>query len=333
MENSQRYKTPISFDPALPLLNNNLLNADQTLKWINAHPRDMQGSIGELAMKVEHISFNEFNENFKVGICSLNALIKHEKVHDYMVMVEPGKSNQWMCEIAYPLLSKTPTQIYSLGKRGINFHTFLADEQAKQTPHYPDTVVFFDDGIYSGKQMSSYVKGVFTAIKNFNQEATKRKEDEIEYPQIVIISPYTTEFGEKTLYTVNEENKDKIYLTPHEKIKTLAETLTPYAANQLNQSLWKSDPRDNANKFSLPYQRGAESRGNIWFDHKIPNWLSFVHALEYGIVTDTHGNTLNGDIVKNVENEPVFNAFSDQKYSPIPATTPPYKKQGSAAIG
>lgn len=327
MNNIQGYKTQINIDPILPQKDHNKLDANETIKWINAHPKDMQDSISELAKKVEHISFNKFNANFQLGINSLNALIRRRQVRDYMVMVEPGKSNQWMCEIAYPQLHEKPTQIYSLGKKGVNFNTYLTEEKASESPYYPNTVVLFDDGIYSGKQMSSFIKGVFDAVKDFNQKAAQRKEELIENPEIVVIAPYATEFGEKTIYSVNEAHKDKINLPPHVRIKTLAETLTPYTTDQLNNSLWTGDPRDlYTNKFSLPYQRGAESRGNIWFDHKIPNWLSFVHALEYGIVTDSNGKTLNGEIVKNAENEPVFNVISDQKYSPIPATTPPYKR-------
>jgi hypothetical protein len=90
--------------------------------------------------------------------------------------------------------------------------------------------------------------------------------------------------------------------------------------------LWKSDPRDpETNAFKFAYQSGVNSRGNIWFDHKIPNWLSFVFALESGVVTNSDGSLVNGEVSFNEQKEPVFNAIADQHYAPIPFTVPPYK--------
>lgn len=325
MNFTENYSAQVNPFPKLPEIDHNKLDANETLKWINAHPKDMQPHIAEIAQKVEHVSFHAFTNNLKDGFNQFNKMLKQDVVEDYMIMVEPGKSNQWMCELALPSLKVNPTQIHPLGKKGVNFQAYLHDQKRNKTPYYPSTLVFFDDGIYSGKQMSSYVKGVFDAITAFNREALNRNEDQIEYPKIHIIAPYATEFGEKMIYKVNEANSKNITLSCHERIKTLAEVLTPDTAAHLNATWWKDDPRNDKNEFTSAFQKGAESRGNIWFDHKVPNWLSFAFPLECGIVTDHDGKILNGTLVRNPENEPVFLKAPGKEYSPIPATIPPYK--------
>jgi hypothetical protein len=142
----------------------------------------------------------------------------------------------------------------------------------------------------------------------------------------MVIAPYATEFGEETLFRVNENERDKIHLAPHEKIKTLSEVLSPSTAFNLDRTLWKEELLDPAaHTFKVGYQKGASSRGNIWFDHKIPNWFSFVYALEAGVVTGKDGSLINGRITKNSSNEPVFIPLPGQDYAPIPKTIPPYK--------
>lgn len=328
MSVNTNYKVHLSEYPQFPVENHNRLDADETLRWINAHPSEMQGYVSELANRVEHISFSEFNQNFNGGINFLNSLTKQDSLNDYMLMVEPGKSNQWMAEIAMSQLSTKPTQIYSLGNKGSNFINYLNEQRPAERPYYPNTVVFFDDGIYSGKQMSLFIKGVFDAFKEFNANASKENLDEIEQPDVVVVAPYATAWGVQNILKVNENESDKIQFCPHNKINTLAETLTPYTADRLNATLWKNDPRDTeTNAFKFPCQNGVNSRGNIWFDHKIPNWLSFVFALEAGIVTDSDGSLLNGKVSFNQQHEPTFDAIANQQFAPIPSTLPPYKRK------
>jgi hypothetical protein len=309
--------------PAYPVEGHNQLDSNEVNRWIGAHPDSLKPALYELSQKVEHISYPTFDSNFKTGIHYLNGRIKKETIDDYMVMIENGKSNKWMAEIALTQLDKPPTQVYSLGKKGIQFKEYIKEQSQSEKPYYPSTVVFFDDGIYSGKQMSNFIKGIFDAIKEHNKETGE--DEQISLPNVEIIAPYATEFGEKMLYTVNAEEKDLISLCDHERIKTLAEVLHPGTQVILDGTLWKKDPRDETRGFSTPYQRGVNSRGNIWFDHKIPNWLSFVHAMEFGIVTGEDGSPLNGTISRNEANEPIFHPLEGKRFSPIPKTIPPYK--------
>ena len=318
------YRTQLYNHPNTPLENGNQLDPDQVNKWIGAHPNHLRESVKELTNHVEHISFSQFQEKFDVGINFFNQCISQAEIsQDYLVMVEPGKSNMWMAELAIPKLDIPPTQVTSLGKKGSEYGDYLHEQEQADDAYFPNTVVFFDDGIYSGKQMSNFIKGVYDATETFNHKHTKQ----IPTPEVVVICPYATEFGEKTIYSVNQKNRERVRISPHEKIKTLSEVLSPTMVMDLEKTLWASDPRNLDGHFSNAYQQGTHSRGNIWLDHKIPNWLSFAFPLEAGVVTGMDGQPLNGTIAKNPDNEPLFIANENQAYQPIPKTIPPYKQK------
>jgi hypothetical protein len=319
------YDVTLNPYPLVPINNHNELNEVEVGRWIGAHPAQMRESLSELSKKVEHISFNVFDSNFQTGISFFNKLLRDEKVTDYIVMVEPGKSNQWLAEIALPKLVQQPTQITDLGKKGAAYSAYLLKEENKKKPYIPNSVVFFDDGIYSGKQMASHIQGVLEATHQFNKNRILHGLEEIVTPNIIVVCPYATEFGERTIRKINANDSELIQMSPHEKIKTLAEVVSESTREVLEKTLWLDDPRDrDTNLWTTPFRQGTQSRGNIWFDHKIPNWLSFVHALEAGIVTGLDGMPMNGRLTKNENNEPIFIPEKGKSYAPIPETIQPY---------
>lgn len=318
------YSVAIGNNPKIPVEGHNRLNPNEVQRWISAHPRELQTSVAELSSRVEHISFPTFLSHFQEGVDLLNDWFQKERIDDYMIMVEPGKSNQWMAEIAFPQLQKKPNEVYSLGKKGSHYEEYLQKELATDIPYFPSTIVYFDDGIYSGKQMSNFIKGVLEATKKVNQELAAKGKDLIQIPQVIVIAPYATENGVQLIYKTNGDFESPIFFSPHERIKTVAEVISSTALHILNNSIWKEDPRDLINgEFLHEFRRGGHTRGNIWFDHKIPNWLSFVQPLEFGIVSGLDGQPINGSLIEDLQGEPVFNSTSP--YAPIPRTIPPYK--------
>jgi hypothetical protein len=324
------FRIPLSPNPPEPVEKSNVLDEQELNRWISAHPKPLRQPLNHLSSSIKHIPYSEFRQNFADGIDSFNKKFvssTSDPLNDYLVFVEPHKSNQWLAELAYPDLIQKPNQVLPLGKKGSDYIHYLQGEKNSPTPYFPSTVVFFDDGIYSGKQMSTFIEGIIQATHTFNNERSSRGDDPVPVPHVTVIAPYATEFGEKLIF---EKNKNvAIDLSPHQRIVSLAEVTSPLDQKILEGSLWKSDPRDEQGAFTRPYQRGMESRGNIWFDHKIPNWLSFAFPLEEGVVTGVDGEILNGTIA-DPSDDPSFTPNGDVSYKPIPKTVPPYKKRNDA---
>lgn len=212
-----------------------------------------------------------------------------------------------------------PSEAFELGKKGGAFkaHLHSFHEGGAKTP---SQLVFFDDGMYSGKQMSTFVSEVVKAAKEASEPGTLLT--------VYVICPYMTDFGKEKLELVAKENSDvRFEIMGTHKISTIAEVMdSDEDIKALTHILWKEELSEESGDFKDAYKKGPYSRGNIWFDHKVPNFLSFIQAIEDGAVYDTEGNLTNGHYERNSQNEPVFIPNEGAiHYRPIPVTQPPYK--------
>jgi len=96
----------------------------------------------------------------------------------------------------------------------------------------------------------------------------------------------------------------KLHILPFEKIETLAEAIPDKDMQRRVTTMnFSQDHLEDAETFNA---NGVHSRGNVYFDFKTPDFLSFPEALDKGIIQSEQGYFL-----KNI--------------SLIPKTIPPYK--------
>lgn len=301
-------------------------------KWIAAQPKEAQPAFEDLVNHVKRVDFETFYSNFLSVVAYVNEKIEKEAAEGKYVilLVEPFKSNKWLAELALPFLKIPPLNVAALGKKGTAYFEELeklGKEQAMTgKDSFPKSLVFFDDGVYSGKQMATFVKSVFESTERFNEIRKREGKEPIPIPNITVACPYMTEAGEKKILNTNEKWAKYLSLSPHEKIETLDKVLAKESCDVLSEIIWKNDPRKEDNTFKEDHLAGPYSRGNIWFDHKVPNYMSFVEAIEFGVVYDDSGRPTNGKFGKDHRGDFTFlHDTIHPQFNILPTDEPPYK--------
>jgi hypothetical protein len=295
--------------------------------WIEAQPESMRPAFKDLIQNVERVSFDTFYDNFLHVVSYVNEKIEKGEIDGtYIVLlVEPRKSNKWLAELALPFLNILPNDVASLGKKGKDYNSYLNQLEADHKT-FPKSLIFFDDGIYSGKQMSTFVNSVFESSNKYNEERASKGLEPIPIPHVTVACPYMTKYGEKKILDDNKKWSDYLDLSPHQEIHTLDEVLGEKSKQVLSDSIWKSDPRNEDGSFKENSKSGPKSRGNIWFDHKVPNYMSFVDAIEFGVVYDESGDIINGKFIEDEQGERIFILDSGKQFfDMLPQYPPPYK--------
>lgn len=297
-------------------IRDNPLNQGNVEEWIKQHPSECQPAARILAKSVKHISQAEFEKSFSKTVSKFNEMAS-KPGFEYVVVTEDNKkSNEWMTQLATPQLVKKPK-----GKVPFVYSGYLAPLAAKalrgEKVEFPKNIVLFDDAIYSAEQMSKTIKEIHKAITVNNANLKKNGKAEIPFPNIVIACPYVTHFGEQKLAELSKSLGMNIQLLDHEVIPTVSEGVTATAKKEgvdggeilktLNKMYW---PKDKASVSYHTYEEGAESRGLVYFSHKIPDDLSFPDAFAHGDVMNINGEKL-----------------EQRGYRLIPTTVPPYKPQ------
>lgn len=359
-----------------PVNNSNMMTEELKKKWVDAHDNPYEKeAVSTLVNAIQHVSQEEFEKSFEQTLQGLKDLSTKEQNFDYVAGVEHGKSNAWMAELA------KEKKIAPLPKNEIPLvlapHlSAITQEKTKGTIiEYPTNIVLFDDGVYSGEQMSRVISGMIGDIRRQNDKLTKEQSPLplLPMPRIIIACPYMTKKGEEVLKTLKDKlnadpKKDpvrEIIILPHQTIPTVSEAIqtsvkkTSMTAEKqkekadnilssLKSMYWPSEGKEekietigdeknvSAEKKSMKGPRllqsiykkpstttldpalksetivknaeGPESRGIMYFDHKVPDEFSFPAAISKGLVMKS------GGIVKG-------------RLPLIPSTLPPYKKK------
>lgn len=283
-----------------PVIDNSL-DQNQVKLWIEAHPKNCQKAVETLVGAIRHIPHAQFEDNFiNVTVKHLNRFVKEEEI-EYWVAVQAEKSNQWMFELAKPHLLKQPNGLVPLAYA--SFLTKLANNPEVTAKDFPQTLVLFDDAMFSGEQMSGFLIRLNGEITRRNKELAP-KGIQIDFPRIVIACAYVTRYCIAVLRKYGREFQieDKLIILNHMKIPTVDEVIEDESIKEvLKHMYWP--------KISLTrHDSGLESRGVVYFDHKVSDGYSFPKAIAEGAVVDRNGADL---------------GFSIEM---IPSFTPPYKK-------
>lgn len=278
------YKVPLSVVDVPRPQTSNPIDWVKAEEWISAHPEGVaRDAARALVQETRHISQEEFETALKQAALKFNGEMGAE---DYVIFVQPRKSNKWVAEMVLPDMDYLPEQVYDLTP-------FNHLENSLDGIANIRRLVFFDDAIYSGSQMNGYILGSIYDAKKVGADPANFTVD--------IIVPFTTEFGRdhilNTIKNVYPEMKVTLHTT--EVMPSATETLSKHGPEVV----------DYVGKL---YQ-GTDSKTLTYFDHKIPDHVSTTYEAYAGHVHDADGK-----ILKNADDFVIQIPF-------IQKTIPPYK--------
>lgn len=268
-------------------------------QWINAHELSLQKDLADLVERIEYIDFCSFlkhlGKSIKRAMYSLSEWqnTRFLPKEDAIVLVEGGKSNKWVAELAMHYFEFRPKACIRLGEKDARAFYCFVDAQAQidweriKSAFYNKTIVLFDDGSFSGMQMANHVEGVLQTCHVFS----------LKIRAISVIVPFMTKAAYDAITAVSQkiDQNIRVIITPTHKIPMLMDS----ASGKRLASLWYSHRMKEIDPYLL---------GLLWFQHKVPNGKSFPEAL----VTPSVYRSLQS-------------VLPDFKGAFIPEIIPPYK--------
>lgn len=172
----------LSFNPPIPQIDNSI-DPKKAEAWVNLHDKEDQILAKQVLEKIDHVSFERFLFGLKKTVEKWNTYImsRPSDQRDYVLLLDArdGKSSHWVTSFALPFLDHPPTQVITWDKR---------QDINKRIKH----VVFIDDAIYSGNQMSA-------CIRDFLRTKMCPEYQHFLNAECHLIAPFISETGLKRL--------------------------------------------------------------------------------------------------------------------------------------
>ncbi|MBF0522532.1 MAG: hypothetical protein HQL24_05680 [Candidatus Omnitrophica bacterium] len=263
-----------------PLVDNPI-DVKKAKKWVKAQDPDLRELAQFLLDHVTHITQKEFEEALQEAVDDFNAKMGDKPY--ILVLSWKGKkrSEWWAYQLALEKGLNPAKHIINLDEVGDNEISKSDQMLLKDAPD----VVFLDDAMYSGTQMSETVEALVQKMPfRWNPE-------NLNYHFLI---PFMTSFGKKE---ISSKIRPKFY--KHRLMPTL-------------QEIFSSDAgRKRVLEFEDIYRDSVEGKKFAgmtltYFQHKVPDQVSMVSWI-------SNGEILSSDIVRRANKMPF-----------IPETIPPY---------
>jgi len=240
-------------------------------KWVTAHPKKYQTDLESLKGKIRHITFKEFNSGLAKAAQNLKKVIGDQRFYG---LVEPGKSNQWVAELAHFKHDLKASKYIRLGEENAQVFKAIVKEKLKtpkgkkQAKGVSYNIVLYDDGSFSGTQMYNHVSKISHLFSKHDLKYF-----------IHVLVPYITNHARKK---ISQINTNSISLYSAGNIPTLAESFPKESAlDSVTEVLCRGEQNKEGRLMR------AREIGMVWWDHKVPNSKSFPDSLARGLVKDS----------------------------------------------
>lgn len=225
--------------------------------WARRPDRADRQILATVKKHITHVDQSTFERTLEGCLDKFKEKILNDP---YVALVEPEKSQSWATAIGIEK-GITPEFALRLGEQGAdmleNSLRMLDDTQFDRVGEM-ENILIVDDGSFTGNQMANNISGA-NRIFNERYGTAPRK--------FHVVVPYMTKVARDKMYSA----KEIVHL---------------YTDKVPMQVLGKIFPRRNELKRGLELLEVQESRANstalTYFDHKIPNSMSFPAALERG---------------------------------------------------
>lgn len=256
--NCKYFLTKLNTKPDIPSKYTNFdYNTSKLREWSQGYENKYQDAISEAGNQIKRISFSDFLNGLKKCIDTLPQSLLRQAT----VLVSEHKSNKWVAEIAnnyFPKDFGNNTNFLSLGHEDAN--DFVMSLNQIPTEAWPNDIVLFDDGGFSGKQMTRHVKAI---AKKIGTEAKTRT-------TIFVVIPFMTNVAKELLTNIKFPKNIKLSVHTAEIIPTAKEILSKKCFDSLNElcgNILKNDSNEDS------------GIATTYFDHKIPNSQSFLFSI------------------------------------------------------
>ena len=259
--------------------------------WIATHPENVQDAVRAVASRIERIPYTTFLGTLRDSVQSTSEALSKlytrsfDSSSDAIVLVEGRKSNKWVAELALKYGGFDAHAYYHLGEKDARGFSDYFERlnpiqlRAAQAEFKNRTIVLFDDGSYSGKQMSDHINKVKEVVSKYK----------LGVKAIAVIVPYMTDYAAGLIATAAEPPRRgrsvPVVISSHERIPTLADIpnteQAPHRTTLLN--MWYGGDTSIAQKLGL-----------IWHDFKVPNDQSFPGPIINGSVYNDKGVSIKG---------------------------------------
>lgn len=235
-------------------------------RWVEAYKPKYRKPLSQLKDAITHVSHTAFTQALKDTVFQFNHYKMQMEDFCCICLVQPGKSQKWVTEIARKLDFKA-REYFCLGEQGADGLEFALKSVSHEHAKYFRHIAIIDDGSFSGNQMANNISRAHDILR--------RKFGESSFFHILI--PYVTETAHRRIRSLSELGI-KINLYHSEIMPVVASAVNRRALPLLMDVLWPK-----ATEFEK--QQKTHTTALYWFDHKIPNEMSFPYVVTHGIVT------------------------------------------------
>ncbi|MBS0624536.1 MAG: hypothetical protein JSS32_00625 [Verrucomicrobia bacterium] len=269
--------SPIYYRPRLPppLPQSHPLQPRGVEGWINGHCFFQRPMARKIMKMVRHIPYGEFKTALLSTVRHFNSKIEGlpPNDRDYIAIARNYKSNGWVTDLVLPHLTHLPTAI-------VNWDSSV--KYFRKT-HNVKRVVLFDDATYSGSQLSYMISTLVDLKMDFSPDPAFK---------IYAAVPFMT-------------NPERVV---HDSIRPYVEIMEHVHLQTVGEAFSEAECRVLESQYDLS-QESRGSMGLTYFDHKVPDYLSFPNFLAKSLTAEAeHCNPQCMD-------EPIIEEF-----------TPPYKE-------
>jgi hypothetical protein len=272
--------------------------------WVKKHDKQYRKYLTVLIKNIMPISHEKFTRDLFSSVELFSKKIKNKFAShtEFFVGVQEGKSNKWVADLAYQKLKETgSTKEFTFtckvlgpdhASQLVNDIKKIYGEQVKQKSNnsirinkkLPTNIVLFDDGSYSGKQISEHVQEIFKLHSTLGVKQQQMN--------IYVVIPYMTTTAKKRLekvYKHNQHTRVEDFIFTKTTIPTVRDVLIDQQKGNFNakqvqefdQYFW---PKETKNLHLEGW--GSSGRGIYYFAHKIPNAMSFPEHIAKGTIVN-----------------------------------------------
>lgn len=255
--------------------------------WIAANKSEYSRVLNELKEKITHVTYKTFQEKLKITVESFKATFPQKS--PCVAFVQPGKSQKWVTEIAIKMGLKASAYV-CIGEEGANGLSFSLENISSKDKRFHHCVIV-DDGSYSGNQMANNISGAYRILKaKFAIE-----------PTFDVLIPYITKAASDRINSLKAKGI-RVNLHTAVEMPSVKQAISTTSMDRTLEVLWPSSIKTKQLEL-------AHSTALYWFDHKVPNSMSFPDVLAKGRVT-----------------QPKETSQKDKDIAFIPNVHPPYKE-------
>lgn len=212
--------------------------------------------LSNVKSNLQHVSYDTFSGS--VGTC-VAEFGKTAPSH-YVAFVEPGKSQTWVTSIAMEY-GLRPDLLLRIGEEGANMLPTSLDMLGPE--NFPPTtkdIVIVDNGAFTGNQMANNItsaNSILTKTFGFSRDPY----------HFHVIVPYTTAKADQKILSAGKTGAKVHLYSLSRKMPVVSDVI---------------HPRDQARASKLLgfMPERVDSTALTFFDHKIPNSMSFPSGLE-----------------------------------------------------